>query len=132
VRYLTLDDVLALHDTMMRGRGEAPVPLRGGGLAQLESAVMRPQMAAHYADADLYQQAALLAVGISQALALMDGNERTGFYCAAVFLRQNAHPIRDELRMDFARRLEAVAEESGDRSLTTDALAAWLRSIATQ
>jgi death on curing protein len=128
VRYLNTDDVRALHDTMMRGRSEAPVPLRGGGRALLESAVMRPRMAAHYVAADLFQQAALLAVGISQAQAFVDANKRTGYYCAAVFLRQNGHPIRDEVRMEFARRLEAVAEETGDRAVATDALADWLRA----
>jgi len=74
------------------------------------------------------QQAALLAVGISQAQAFVDGNKRTGYYCAAVFLRQNAYPLRDALRIDFARRLEAVAEKSVDRSLASDALADWLRA----
>ena len=38
----------------------------------LASAVMRPQMAAHYEDADIIRSATLLAVGISQAQAFLD------------------------------------------------------------
>jgi hypothetical protein len=46
---------------MMRDMGWAPSPIRGDGEGQLESAIMRPQMAEHYEQADLIRQAALLA-----------------------------------------------------------------------
>ncbi len=36
---------------------------------------MRPRMAAYYSEADIIYQAALLAVGISQAQAFLDGNK---------------------------------------------------------
>jgi hypothetical protein len=56
--YLGVGNVLALHEAIMRDTGQAPALLRDIGL--LESAVMRPQMAAHYEDADLVTQAAYL------------------------------------------------------------------------
>ena len=63
--YLSVLDVEALHVFIMDRTGDPPSPLRDRGL--LEAAVMRPRMAAHYENADLIQQAALLAIGISQA-----------------------------------------------------------------
>ena len=81
-RHLSLADVEALHVEMMRATGWEPAPFRGGGGSLLESAVMRPQMAEHYDDADLIRQAALLAVGISQAQAYLDGNKRTALAIA--------------------------------------------------
>ena len=71
-RYLTALDGEALHVFIMEKTSDAPSLLRDRPL--LESAVMRPQMAAYYADADLVEQCALLAVGISQAQAFVDGN----------------------------------------------------------
>ena len=72
VRYLSVADVMALHNAMMEGMGRHPAPLRYAGL--LESAVLRPQMAAYYEEADLVRQAALLAVGIAQNQPYVDGN----------------------------------------------------------
>ena len=71
----------------MRRLGDAPKPLRDEGT--LESAVMRPQMAAYYEGADIVRQAALLGVGISQAQAFLDGNKRTAYLALNTFLRMN-------------------------------------------
>ena len=46
IRYLTVLDVEALHVFIMEKTGDAPAPLCDRSL--LESAVMRPQMAALY------------------------------------------------------------------------------------
>jgi prophage maintenance system killer protein len=72
LRYPTLAEVIAIHEKVMRGLGEAPRPLRNEGL--LESALTRPQMAAYYEEADIIRQATLLGTGISQAQAFLDGN----------------------------------------------------------
>src|SRR2546429_7938031 len=85
--YLSVGNVLALHEAIMRDTGQAPALLRDAGL--LESAVMRPQMAAHYEDADLVTQAAYLIGGIAPAHPFVDGNKRTGMLAAEAFLRLN-------------------------------------------
>jgi prophage maintenance system killer protein len=54
--HLRLADVIAIHERAMRRFGAAPNPLRDEGL--LESALMRPRMAAHYEGAVLVRQAA--------------------------------------------------------------------------
>ena len=123
-RYLSALDVEALHAFIMERTGSAPSPLRDRAL--LESAVMRPQMAAYYEDADLVRQCALLAVGISQAQAFVDGNKRAAFVAADVFLRANGYLFVGE-PLEMARQLEAVASRAGSHEEATARFAEWLR-----
>src|SRR5437773_10265175 len=104
--------------------GSHPAPLRDEGA--LESAVHKPQTAPFYEGADLVRQAALLAVGISQAQAFVDGNKRTAFMAALVFLRRNGHPF-DGDRLEFAKQLEAVAERTDSLDAATARFETWLR-----
>jgi death-on-curing protein len=122
-QYLSLADVIAIHEKAMRRLGLAPNPLRDSG--GLESAVMRPQMAAWYEGADLVRQAALLAVGISQAQAFLDGNKRTAYLGMNTFLRMNSHSyVGDHLAL--ARQLEQFAGRSNNPA-AIDEFEAWLR-----
>jgi death-on-curing protein len=124
IYYLSLADVLALHEMVMARTGDTPAPLRDEGL--LESAVMRPRMASHYEQADVLRQCALLTIGISQAQAFLDGNKRTAFAACDVFLRLNGLAFEgDPLAM--ARQLEGVAERSGQLEEATRQFEAWLR-----
>ena len=126
--YLTALDVEALHVFIMEKTGDAPSPLRERSL--LESAVMRPRMAAHYADADLIEQAALLAVGISQAQAFVDGNKRTAFLAADVFLRANGCRFAGN-PLEMAEQLEAIATRKGSEEEATARFVDWLRRQVT-
>ncbi len=124
--YLSLADVLALHEAVMRRTGFTPAPLRDEGA--LESAIMRPRMAAHYEQADLIRQTAVLAVGISQAHAFADGNTWTAFAAADVFLYLNGKVFKGH-GMDFARQLEGVTMHSNALAEATQTLEDWLRSV---
>jgi death on curing protein len=124
-RFLSVIDVLTLHQAIMERTGFAPAPLRDE--AALESAVMRPQMAAHYEQADLVRQAALLAVGISQAQAFLDGNKRTAYASLEVFLDLNGLRYAAD-PLELAHQLEAVAERTDSLTDATDHFEAWLRS----
>ena len=115
---------MALHDEMMKGMGHHPAPLRDPGL--LESAVIKPQMAAYYEGADLVRQAAVLAVGISQNQPYVDGNKRTAYIATVVFLRVNGTPLTGD-RLAMARELEAVATRTDSLDAATDRFEAWLR-----
>jgi death-on-curing protein len=126
VHYLSLADVLALHAQIMERTGQVPAPLRDETL--LQSAVMRPQMAAYYEGADLIRQAVLLAVGISQAQAFLDGNKRIAFAACDVFLRLNSRIIRAD-PVELARQLEQVASHSDDLPAATDQFERWLRPL---
>jgi len=123
-QYLTLADVIALHESAMRRLGDEPKPLREEGI--LESAVMRPQMAAYYEGADIVRQAALLGVGISQAQAFLDGNKRTAYLALNTFLRMNDLTYMGD-RLALARQFERFAERSNEPDEAIDAFEAWLR-----
>jgi len=126
IRYLSADDVVILQAEAVRRSGAAASPLIRPDT--LESALARPRNAAGYEGADLIRQATLLAVGVSQAQAFLDGNKRAAFAAADVFLRVNGHAFAGD-PMEIARRLEQVAEAVGgtDRDEATDRLEAWLR-----
>ena len=115
---------MALHIRVMEDMGYHQAPLRDPGL--LESAVLKPQMAAYYEGADLVRQAALLAVGISQAQAYLDGNKRTAFIATVTFLEWNG--VRFEADpLDAARQIELVAERSDSLEAATSRFEDWLR-----
>lgn len=112
IRDLSVDDVVILQAEAVRRSGAADSPLVRPDT--LESALARPRNAAGYEGADLIRQATLLAVGISQAQAFLDGNKRAAFA---------GDP------MEIARLLEQVAEAAGGpaRDEATDKLEAWFR-----
>ena len=126
LRYPTLAEVIAIHEKVLRGLGEAPRPLRDEGL--LESSLTRPQMAAYYEGADLVRQATLLGAGISQAQAFIDGNKRTAFATLDAFLWVNGWEFVGE-PMDLARAFEQLAESSNEPDAAIDIFEAWLRQF---
>jgi death on curing protein len=125
-QYLTLAEVIAIHESAIRRLGVAPKPLRDEGT--LESAVMRPQMAAYYEGADVIRQAALFGVGISQAQAFLDGNKRTAYLALNTFLRMNGLTYSGD-RLALARQFEQLAERSNKPDEAIDAFEAWLRQF---
>lgn len=86
--YLTLVDVLELHALIIGATAaEAANQLRNR--AGLESAIARPETYAHYQDADLALQAAVLAHGIAESQQFIDGNKRMALIAMLVFLEIN-------------------------------------------
>lgn len=83
VHYLTIADVIAIHDMQIErfGGGDG---LRDPGA--LESALFRPQ-SGYYSD--LVQEAAALWESLSQNHPFVDGNKRTAFVSTIVFLDLN-------------------------------------------
>lgn len=124
IRYLGLAEVIALHNAIMERTGFAPSPLRSEG--GLESAVMRARTAAYYEQADLIRQAALLAVGIAQAQAFLDGNKRTAFVCMDTFLRVNGHQFAGD-SIELAQQLEQIATRQDTLPAATERFEVWLR-----
>ncbi len=124
IGYLEAAEVIEIHLQFMELTGARSQGIRS--LNELESAVARPRMAAHYDHADLIRQATLLAVGISQNQPFVDGNKRTAFASADAFLRLNGHKVLGN-GIEFAKQLEAVAERTGTLAEATDAFERWLR-----
>ncbi len=105
--------------------------LKHGGPSGVRDAVMlgsglaRPRNAYAYGEQDLCQLAALYAAGVVKNHPYVDGNKRTGFLCAAVFLELNG--------MRFvAAEEEVVTMTVGLAAGDVDerAYAGWLRANA--
>lgn len=90
--YLTLDDALELYAAIIdRTTAEAAKLLRAR--STLESALARPQSHAHYEDADLSMQAAVLAHGIAEGQPFIDGNKRLALIAMLTFLELKGYRI---------------------------------------
>lgn len=122
--YLTVAEVVEIHAQAMEGMGWAAAPLRSEAL--LESAVMKAQTAAYYGGADVAEQAALLAIGISQNQPFLDGNKRAAYISLVTFLELDGWTLA-ESNIEIAKSLIAVAERDGTLAEATSAFAAWLR-----
>lgn len=124
VEYLTVADIIEAHAQIMESMGSTPEPIRS--LDLLESTTMKPQAAAYYANADIAEQAAVLAVGIPQNQPFLDGNKRTAYTAMRIFLTIN-HVQIEARPLDIAKQLEAVVEREGSLEDATLQFAAWLR-----
>jgi death-on-curing protein len=93
VRYLTLGEVLDLHDRLLQQWGGA-AGLRD--LGALESAVAQPRMTFGGVDlyADLPAKAAALAFSLIQNHPFVDGNKRTGHAALETMLLLNGLELR--------------------------------------
>jgi death on curing protein len=124
LRYLRLNDAIAMHREMLHRLSRAPEALRDENV--LDSAIVRPRMAAHYENADIVRQATLLAIAVSQAQSFVDGNKRTAYASLDVFLRLNGLMYTGE-PIALAQQLEAVASRDDGLDAATDRFEAWLR-----
>lgn len=124
IRHLSIVEVVALHAEIMTRTGSAPMPLRDE--ATLESAVHRTRMASAFGgEDDPIALATLLAVGISQAQAFIEGNKRTAYIATDAFLRLNGLRYAGD-PLDLSDQLTIVAERVSDRQGAEAAFAAWL------
>lgn len=111
--------VLAFHDASLARFGGAE-GIRDEGL--LESALSRPQMLAHYQpETEVHRLAASYAFGIVKNHPFIDGNKRTGFLAAYVFLRENGWKFSAEQTQIVIRVLSLAAG-----SLSEEDFAGWL------
>ncbi|MFV1959594.1 MAG: type II toxin-antitoxin system death-on-curing family toxin [Planctomycetota bacterium] len=83
VQFLTVDEVLAIHERLLQRFGGA-AGVRDRGL--LESALFRPQTGYY---AGLPAMACAMFESLLMNHAFVDGNERVAFFATDVFLRLN-------------------------------------------
>jgi death-on-curing protein len=126
-RYLAAADLIAMNDQILQRAGTGTGTLRD--LGALESAVMRPQMASHYEDADLVSQTATLIAGVALAHAFIDGNKRTALAAGTTFLLLNGRRRVGDA-VDLAQQIEALVSRTGPLGAALIAFAAWLRPWA--
>lgn len=90
--YLELADALELYAAILGptvGKADDQLRDRSG----LESALARPHRYAHYEHADLALQAAVLAHGIAEGQAFIDGNKRLALVAMLTFLEINGQRV---------------------------------------
>src|SRR5690606_14999221 len=102
--YLTLDEVLRIHELLLNEFGGAR-GVRDPGL--IESALLRPQTGYY---ADLIEEAAALWESLVMNHGFVDGNKRVAYACLELFLQTNGVDVfasNDELERFIYGNLEA-------------------------
>jgi death-on-curing protein len=117
--WVTEQVAFALHDRQLAEHG-GPSGLRDAGA--LASALARPVNRWAYGEDDVCALAAAHAFGIVRSHPFADGNKRTGWVMARLFLRKNAVALAFTEREAIAMVFALAAGE-----LSEDALADWFR-----
>ena len=126
INYITLDILLAIHDSMIEKYGGSH-GIRDLGL--IESALARPQ--ASFDGVDLYptilDKAAALFHSLMFNHAFVDGNKRTTITTTALFLSVNGYELAasDEEFVAFPLRVE-------NNHLSIEEIADWLSKYTTK
>lgn len=121
VVYITLDEVLAIHDDMVERYGGS-FGIRDLGLIQ--SAISRPQSS--FGGQDLYPTVIDKASALFHSLifnhAFVDGNKRTTLTSTARFLHLNGYELsaQDQELIDFPLRVE-------NKHLDIEEISKWLK-----
>lgn len=119
-RWVAERSALALHDRQLSEHG-GPEGLRDAGM--LASALARPLNQWAYGEDDLCALAAAYAFGIARNNPFADGNKRTAWVVARLFMRKNGLDLRYGEREAIAIVLALAAGE-----LSEAELADWFRT----
>lgn len=118
-RWLDMIDALAIHDRQLAEHGGG-AGARDHGL--LESALARPINRWSYGDDDLASLAAAYAFGVARNHPFVDGNKRTAWVLARLFLVLNSC----ELAFEAADAVTAMLALSAGE-LSEEEMADWFR-----
>ena len=111
--------ILAVHDEQLAEHGGLS-GVRDGGL--LESALARPEHLAAYSEPDLAELAASYGYGIARNHPFIDGNKRTAFVAALLFLAFNDFSLQASDTDKVIVMLKVAAGE-----ITEAEFASWIR-----
>ena len=115
-----MDVVLAVHDAQLAEHGGL-AGTRDPTLVQ--SAVDRPRNLANYSSPDAAELAASYAFGLARNHGFIDGNKRTAFVVALIFLLDNGFALTASDEDAIAIMLAMAAGDIGEQEL-----AAWFRT----
>lgn len=118
-RWIALDVVLAVHDRQVAEHGGLDGIRDENALL---SALARPQQREAYGEGDAADFAASYAWGILRNHPFADGNKRTAWVIARLFLLDNGRDLIFDQR-DAIRLIESAAAGM----LSEDALSSWFR-----
>jgi death-on-curing protein len=123
-RWVRGDVLYAVHDRQLAEHGGLPGVLDAG---RLEAALARPQNLAAYESPDAAALAAAYAYGLARNHGFADGNKRTGWVAARLFLADNGYRLRFEAA-EAVRTMESAAAGT----LSEAELAEWFRGRISQ
>lgn len=89
--WISIPAILAIHGMLLAEHGGA-TGLRDEGL--LESAMAGPRNQFLYGEKDLFQIAAAYAFALTRNHPFVDGNKRTAFAAAGIFMELNGHQLQ--------------------------------------
>ncbi len=118
-RWVRADLTYAVHDRQLAEHGGLDGVRDKGAV---ESALARPQNLDVYANADASALAAAYAYGLARNHGFADGNKRTAWVVARLFLADNGYQLRFDAA-DAVKTMEMVAAGA----LQEAQLAAWFR-----
>lgn len=122
VLFLSLDEVLAIHERVIQDFGGAS-GVRDLGL--LESALYRPQ-------SGYYEDVVTMAAALFESLLMnhpfVDGNKRVAFFATDVFLRLNGF----RLEVDAGKTYDWLTELFRSGNCDLEHLSAWIRESITR
>lgn len=118
-RWVNADVVFAIHDRQLAEHGGQDGVRDKGAV---ESALTRPQNRVAYAEPDVAALAAAYAFGLARNHGFVDGNKRTAWVIARLFLADNGCRLSFDA-MDAVKIMEAVASGSVGESQLAD----WFR-----
>ncbi len=117
VSYLSVDEVLAIHEELLSRFGGSP-GVRDPGM--LESALFRPRTGYY---ADIVEMAAAMFESLLMNHPFVDGNKRVAFFATDVFLRLNGWKLRVDSTEAHAFLIGLLEERIAD----FDHLEPWIR-----
>jgi death-on-curing protein len=118
-RWIDIHDIRAIHDVQIARHGGLE-GVRDQGL--IESALARPRNLAGYGEPDAADLAAAYAFGIARNHAFLDGNKRTAWVAARVFLADNGVSLVFD-QVEGYRFMMSVADGTIDEA----SAAGWFR-----
>jgi death-on-curing protein len=123
--FLTVEDVLLLHDEQLASYGGA-TGVRDAGALDSAVAVPASTFGGKMLHADLFEMAAAYAFQIAQNQPFVDGNKRAGLAAGLVFLEINGVTIDDPDGWLYQAMIDIA-----NRKLDKPGLATLLRKLAT-
>lgn len=119
-RWVALSVVYAIHDVQLARHGGGEGVLDKG---VLESACARAPNLSYYATPDAAELAAAYAYGIAKNHAFVDGNKRTAWVVARMFLADNGYKLTFN-----PSEAVTIMEQMAAGTVSEEQLAAWFRS----
>jgi death on curing protein len=123
-RWISSEAATAIHEEQLAEWGGGTGTRDEGGLL---SALARPQNLAAYGEPDAGALAAAYASGVCRNHPFIDGNKRTAWVLARLFLAKNGQALVFQEADATVRMLALAAGELGE-----DQFADWLRERITQ